>query len=287
MNRELKLFSGGANPALARAICSYLDLPLGAATVSSFSDGEIRVRVEENVRGADVFLVQSCCAPVNDSIMEMLIMIDALKRSSANRITAVIPYFGYARQDRKDQPRVPISAKLVADIITTAGADRVLTMDLHASQIQGFFNIPVDNLYALPVLMDYITKRKVSDLVVVSPDAGGVERARAFAKRLQGKSALLLDDMIDTAGTIVQGAQACLDKGAREVWAGCSHGVLSGPALERLQQSGLTEVLVTDSIPLRGKEQKCPKLKVLSVAPLFGEAIRRIHEDESVSSLFV
>ena len=313
MNREMKLFSGNANPALACAIGTYLDLPISAATVSSFSDGEIRVRVEENVRGADVFLIQSCCAPVNDSIMEMLILIDALKRSSANRITAVIPYFGYARQDRKDQPRVPISAKLVADLITTAGADRVLTMDLHASQIQGFFDIPVDNLYALPVLLDYITKRKIEDLVVVSPDAGGVERARAFAKRLQanlaiidkrregpnqaqvmniigdvqGKSALLLDDMIDTAGTIVQGAQACLDKGAREVWAGCSHGVLSGPALERLQQSGLTEVVVTDSIPLRGKELKCPKLKLLSVAPLFGEAIRRIHEDESVSSLFV
>lgn len=313
MNRELKLFSGSANPALAGAICSYLDLTIGSATVSSFSDGEIRIRVEENVRGADVFVVQSCCNPVNDSIMEMLIMIDALKRSSANRITAVIPYFGYARQDRKDQPRVPISAKLVADIITTAGADRVLTMDLHASQIQGFFNIPVDNLYALPVLMEYITKRKISDVVVVSPDAGGVERARAFAKRLQanlaiidkrregpnqaqvmniigdvqGKSALLLDDMIDTAGTIVQGAHACMEKGAREVWAGCSHGVLSGAALERLQQSCLGEVLVTDSIPLRGKEKQCPKLKVLSVAPLFGEAIRRIHEDESVSSLFV
>ncbi len=313
MNRELKLFSGSANPALARDVCAYLDLPMGSATVSSFSDGEIRIRIEENVRGADVFVVQSCCSPVNDSIMEMLIMIDALKRSSANRITAVIPYFGYARQDRKDQPRVPISAKLVADIITTAGADRVLTMDLHASQIQGFFNIPVDNLYALPVLLDYITKRKITDVVVVSPDAGGVERARAFAKRLQvnlaiidkrregpnqaqvmniigdvqGKSALLLDDMIDTAGTIVQGAQACMGKGAREVWAGCTHGVLSGPALERLQQSCLAEVLVTDSIPLRGKEQTCSKLKVLSVAPLFGEAIRRIHEDESVSSLFV
>lgn len=313
MNRELKLFSGSANPVLAQDMCKYLGIPLGCATVSSFSDGEIRIRIDENVRGADVFVSQSCCSPVNDSIMEMLIMIDALKRSSANRITAVIPYFGYARQDRKDQPRVPISAKLVADIITTAGADRVLTMDLHASQIQGFFNIPVDNLYALPVLMDYITKRRISDLVVVSPDAGGVERARAFAKRLQanlaiidkrregpnqaqvmniigdvqGKSALLLDDMIDTAGTIVQGAQACFEKGAREVWAGCTHGVLSGPALERLQQSCLVEVLITDSIPLRGKEQKCPKIKVLSVAPLLGEAIRRIHEDESVSSLFV
>ena len=313
MNRELKLFSGSANPVLAQDMCKYLGIPLGCATVSSFSDGEIRIRIDENVRGADVFVSQSCCSPVNDSIMEMLIMIDALKRSSANRITAVIPYFGYARQDRKDQPRVPISAKLVADLVTTAGADRVLTMDLHASQIQGFFNIPVDHLYALPVLMDYITKRKIDDLVVVSPDAGGVERARAFAKRLQanlaiidkrregpnqaqvmniigdvqGKSALLLDDMIDTAGTIVQGAQACFDKGAREVWAGCTHGVLSGPALERLQNSCLTQVVVTDSIPLRGKEMTCPKLHVLSVAPLLGEAIRRIHEDESVSSLFV
>ena len=313
MTRELKLFSGSANPALAHAICAYLGIRIGEATVSSFSDGEVRVRIEENVRGADVFVTQSCCAPVNDSIMELLIMIDALKRSSANRITAVIPYFGYGRQDRKDQPRVPISAKLVADIITTAGTDRVLTMDLHAGQIQGFFNIPVDHLYALPVLMDYITKRKIADLVIVSPDAGGVERARAFAKRLQanlaiidkrregpnqaqvmniigdvqGKSALLLDDMIDTAGTIVQGAQACYDKGAREVWAGCTHPVLSGPALERLCRSCLAEVIVTDTIPLRGKEEQCPKLQVLSVAPLLGEAIRRIHEDESVSSLFV
>jgi ribose-phosphate pyrophosphokinase len=313
MSRELKLFSGSANPVLAHAICGYLGIRLGEATVSSFIDGEVRVKIEENVRGSDVFVAQSCCAPVNDSIMELLIMIDALKRSSANRITAVIPYFGYGRQDRKDQPRVPISAKLVADLITTAGTDRVLTMDLHAGQIQGFFNIPVDHLYALPVMMDYITKRKLQDLVVVSPDAGGVERARAFAKRLQvnlaiidkrregpnqaqvmniigdvqGKSALLLDDMIDTGGTIVQGAQACFDKGAREVWAGCTHPVLSGPALERLQNSCLAQVVVTDTIPLRGKEAKCPKLSVLSVAPLLGEAIRRIHEDESVSSLFV
>jgi ribose-phosphate pyrophosphokinase len=244
--------------------------------------------------------------------MELLIIIDALKRSSAYRITAVIPYFGYARQDRKDQPRVPITAKLVADLITTAGADRVLTMDLHAGQIQGFFNVPVDHLYALPVLLDYITKKKVSDLVIVSPDAGGVERARAFAKRLQaslaiidkrregpnqtqimniigdikGKSALLLDDMIDTAGTIVQGARACADKGAREVWTACTHAVLSGPALERLQQSCLTQVVITNTIPLQDKQQGCPKIHQLSVAPLLGEAIRRIHADESVSSLF-
>jgi ribose-phosphate pyrophosphokinase len=312
MEKPLKLFSGNANPALTKEICAYLGINIGQATVSSFSDGEIRVRIEENVRGADVFVAQSCCEPINDSIMELLIMIDALKRSSAYRITAVIPYFGYARQDRKDQPRVPISAKLVADLITTAGADRVLTMDLHAGQIQGFFNIPVDHLYATPVLLDYISKVGGPDLVVVSPDAGGVERARAFAKRLQanlaiidkrregpnqtqimniigdvdGRNALLLDDMIDTAGTIVQGAQACANKGARRVWAGCTHPVLSGPALERIQSSCLTEVVVTNTIPLNGKEQGCPKLRVLSVAPLLGEAITRIHEEESVSSLF-
>ena len=312
MEKELKLFSGKANPALAKEICAYLGIHLGEATISSFSDGEARIRIEENVRGADVFVMQSTCPPVNDSIMELLIMIDALKRSSAYRITAVIPYFGYARQDRKDQPRVPISAKLIADLITTAGADRVLTMDLHAGQIQGFFNIPVDHLYATPVLLDYISKAWGKDLVVVSPDAGGVERARAFAKRLQanlaiidkrregpnqtqimniigdveGRSALLLDDMIDTAGTIVQGAQACANKGATRVWAGCTHPVLSGPALERIQASCLEEIVVTNTIPLNGKEQRCPKLRVLSVAPLLGEAITRIHEEESVSSLF-
>jgi len=315
MEKPLKLFSGNANPALAKEICGCLGIGMGVATATSFSDGEIRIKIDENVRGADVFVVQSCSTPVNTSIMELLIMIDALKRSSASRITAVIPYFGYARQDRKDQPRVPITAKLVADLVTTAGADRVLTMDLHAGQIQGFFNIPVDHLYALPVLLDYINKRfakELKDVVIVSPDAGGVERARAFAKRLQtnlaiidkrregpnnaqvmniigeveGKHAILLDDMIDTAGTIVQGAQACADKGAKSVWAGCVHPVLSGPALERLQGSCLTEVVVTNTIPLNGKDQQCPKLRVLSVAPLLGEAIKRIHEEESVSSLF-
>ena len=312
MNRELKIFSGNANLALAQEISAYLGQKLGEAAVSSFSDGEIRVMIDESVRGADVFVVQSCCQPVNDSLMELLIIIDALKRSSANRITAVIPYFGYARQDRKDQPRVPITAKLVADLITTAGADRVLTMDLHAGQIQGFFNVPVDHLYALPVLLDYITKKKINGLVVVSPDAGGVERARAFAKRLQanlaiidkrregpnqtqimniigdvqGKSVLLLDDMIDTAGTIVQGAQACADQGAREILTACTHAVLSGSALDRLQASCISQVVITNTIPLRGKERVCPKLLQLSVAPLLGEAIRRIHEDESVSSLF-
>ena len=312
MYKELKLFSGNAHPALAHEICGYLGIRLGEATVSTFSDGEVLVRIDENVRGADVFVVQSCCHPVNSSIMELLIMIDALRRSSAYRITAVIPYFGYARQDRKDQPRVPITAKLVADLITTAGTDRVLTMDLHAGQIQGFFNIPVDNLYATPVLLDYMTREGGGDLVVVSPDAGGVERARAFAKRLQvtlaiidkrregpnnaqvmniigdvkGRNTLLVDDMIDTAGTLVQAAQACAEQGAHRVWAGCTHPVLSGPSLERIQESCLTEVVVTNTIPLNGKDQRCPKLRVLSVAPLLGEAIMRIHEEESVSSLF-
>lgn len=312
MYKELKLFSGNAHPALAHEICGHLGIKLGEATVSTFSDGEVLVRIDENVRGADVFVVQSCCHPVNSSIMELLIMIDALRRSSAYRITAVIPYFGYARQDRKDQPRVPITAKLVADLITTAGTDRVLTMDLHAGQIQGFFNIPVDNLYATPVLLDYMTREGGGDLVVVSPDAGGVERARAFAKRLQvtlaiidkrregpnnaqvmniigdvkGRNALLVDDMIDTAGTLVQAAQACAEQGAHRVWAGCTHAVLSGPSLERIQESCLTEVVVTNTIPLNGKDQRCPKLRVLSVAPLLGEAIMRIHEEESVSSLF-
>ncbi|MEE8240527.1 MAG: ribose-phosphate pyrophosphokinase [Nitrospirales bacterium] len=313
MPKELKLFSGNANPPLAREISNYLGIRLGEATVSSFSDGEIRVKIDENVRGSDVFLVQSCCTPVNDSIMELLIMMDALKRSSATRVTAVLPYFGYARQDRKDEPRVPITAKLVADLITTAGADRVLTMDLHAGQIQGFFNIPVDNLYALPVLLDYMAKQSGTNLVVVSPDAGGVERARAFAKRLQanlaiidkrregpnnarvmniigdvsGRDALLVDDLIDTAGTVIQAAQACKDQGARRVWAGCTHPVLSGQAMERLTQSCLDEVVVTNTIPLQGKDQQYPKLRVLSVAPLLGEAISRIHEEESVSSLFL
>lgn len=310
---ELKVFAGNSNPALVKEICEYLKVEQGNALVSTFSDSEIRVQVNENVRGKDVFLFQSICDPVNKHLMELLLLLDALKRSSAYRITAVIPYYGYGRQDRKDQPRVPISAKLVADLIATAGADRVLTMDLHAGQIQGFFNVPVDHLYAAPVLLEYVEKRGGPDLVVVSPDAGGVERARAFAKRIpanlaiidkrregpneskvmhiigdvSGRDALLLDDMIDTAGTIAQGAQACADHGARRVWAACTHAVLSGPALERLTASKLEEVIVTNTIPLNGKERICPKLRVLSVAPLLGEAIKRIHEEESVSSLFV
>jgi ribose-phosphate pyrophosphokinase len=310
---ELKVFAGNSNPALVKEICDYLGIEQGNALVSMFSDSEIRVQINENVRGKDVFLFQSCCDPVNKHVMELLLMLDALKRSSAYRITAVIPYYGYGRQDRKDQPRVPISAKLVADLIATAGADRVLTMDLHAGQIQGFFNIPVDHLYAAPVLLEYVEKRGRQDLVVVSPDAGGVERARAFAKRLpanlaiidkrregpnesqvmhiigevSGRDALLLDDMIDTAGTITQGAEACMKYGARRVWTACTHAVLSGPALEKLKSSKLEEVVVTNTIPLNGKDRTCPKLKVLSVAPLLGEAIKRIHEEESVSSLFV
>lgn len=310
---ELKVFAGNSNPALVKEICDYLKVEQGNALVSTFSDSEIRVQVNENVRGKDVFLFQSICDPVNKHLMELLLLLDALKRSSAYRITAVIPYYGYGRQDRKDQPRVPISAKLVADLIATAGADRVLTMDLHAGQIQGFFNIPVDHLYAAPVLLEYVEKRGGKDLVVVSPDAGGVERARAFAKRIQanlaiidkrregpnesqimhiigdvsGRDALLLDDMIDTAGTIAQGAKACVDHGARRVWTACTHAVLSGPALERLNASKLEEVVVTNTIPLNGKERTCSKLRVLSVAPLLGEAIKRIHEEESVSSLFV
>lgn len=313
MLRDLKLITGNSNLALAREIAQYIGQDLSQATVTTFSDGEIRVRIDENVRGGDVFLIQSCCHPVNTSIMELLLLIDAVKRSSASRITAVIPYYGYGRQDRKDQPRVPISAKLIADLITVAGANRILTMDLHAGPIQGFFNIPVDHLYAMPVLLDYIKKQNVSDLVIVSPDAGGVERARAFAKRLnsslaiidkrrespnqaevmniigdvQDKHALLFDDMIDTAGTIVQTAQTCMDNGALSAWAGSTHAVLSGPALERLQSSCLREVMVTNTIPLNGKDQQCPKLKTLTVAPLLGEAILRIHREESVTSLFV
>ncbi|TAL10934.1 MAG: ribose-phosphate pyrophosphokinase [Nitrospirae bacterium] len=310
---ELKVFAGNSNPALVKEICDYLKVEQGNALVSTFSDSEIRVQVNENVRGKDVFLFQSICDPVNKHLMELLLLLDALKRSSAYRITAVIPYYGYGRQDRKDQPRVPISAKLVADLIATAGANRVLTMDLHAGQIQGFFNIPVDHLYSAPVLLEYVGKRGGKDLVVVSPDAGGAERARAFAKRIpanlaiidkrregpnesqvmhiigdvSGRDALLLDDMIDTAGTIAQGAQACVERGARRVWTACTHAVLSGPALERLNASKLEEVVVTNTIPLNGKERTCPKLRVLSVAPLLGEAIKRIHEEESVSSLFV
>ena len=314
MSKDLKIFSGNANIALAKGICDYLKIPLGDVTVSTFSDGEIMVQLNENVRGMDIFIVQPSSNPVNRNIMELLIMIDALKRASAYRITAVVPYFGYARQDRKVQSRAPITAKLIADIITAAGAQRVLTIDLHAGQIQGFFNIPVDHLYATPVILDYIKNLNLKDLVVVSPDAGGVERARAFAKRLkaslaivdkrrdgpnvsevmniigdvENKNALLLDDMIDTAGTITQAADAIKKKGAMKVIVGCTHGIFSGNAIKRINDSAIEEVILTDSVPLNDKYKECKKkMTVLSVAPLLGEAIKRIHTEESVSSLFV
>lgn len=314
MPQGLKLFTGTAHKALAGEVATYLDVQLGDATVTTFSDGEIFVRLNENVRGSDVFVLQPTCMPVNDHIMELLFIIDALKRASSGRITAVIPYFGYARQDRKVQPRVPISAKAVADLITAVGTNRVLTVDLHAGQIQGFFNIPVDNLYATPVLLDYIRKKyDVRNLVIVSPDAGGVERARAFAKKLncsmaiidkrrekvnecevmnvigdvENMDTLIIDDMVDTAGTITQAATALREKGAKKVSATCTHAVLSGPAIEKINNSMLEEIIVTNTIPLDSKQEQCKKLAVLSIAPLLGEAIKRINEESSISSLFV
>lgn len=313
MPNGVKLITGNANRPLAVKLSEHYGMPLTDTTVTTFSDGEIMVQINENVRGSDVFVIQPTCAPVNNSIIELLLLIDALKRASARRITAVIPYYGYARQDRKVQPRVPISSKLVADLITAAGANRIITIDLHAAQIQGFFNIPVDHLYAAPVLLEYIRKCRFENLVIVSPDAGGVERARAFAKRLDAslaivdkrreaanvskimnvigdvkyKDVVILDDMIDTAGTTTQAAQALMDNGAKRVFAACSHAVLSGPAIERINNSVLEEVITTDTIPMDSKVSICPKLKVLSVAQLLAEAIKRIHEETSVSSLFV
>ena len=313
---DVIIFAGNSNHALAQDICRYLGTSLANAAVGRFSDGEIQVEVIENVRGGDVFVIQSTCPPTNDHLMELLLILDALKRASAGRITAVVPYYGYARQDRKVSPRVPISAKLVADLITTAGAARVLTMDLHAGQIQGFFNIPVDNVYATPVLLRYIRETVVDDepVTVVSPDAGGVERARAFAKRLNanlaiidkrraaanevaemhiigevtGRVAVIIDDIVDTAGTIVAAADALREAGAQDVFACCTHPVLSGPAIARVSASKtLKKLIVTDTIPLRPEAQKAPNIAVLSVAHLIGEAIRRIHNEESISSLFV
>jgi ribose-phosphate pyrophosphokinase len=311
--RELKIFSGNANVGLAKDICAKMGIQLGNAVVGRFSDGEINVQIVDNVRGMDVFVVQPTASPVNRHLMELLIMIDALKRASATRITAVLPYYGYSRQDRKVQPRVPITSKLVADLITAAGASRVLTVDLHAGQIQGFFNIPVDNLFASPVLLDYIREKKFKNLTVVSPDAGGVERARAFAKRLdaalaiidkrrdkpnearvmhiigdvKGHDCLLLDDMVDTAGTLTEGASALRANGAGKICASCTHAVLSGPAITRINESVLDELITTNTIALDSKQQECKKLTVLSVAPLLAEAITRIHEETSLSSLFV
>ena len=311
-NKRVLVFSGRANQKLTEEICNYIDVPLGKTVIRDFSDKEIYVRIEENVRGGDVFVVQSTCFPGNTNLMELLIMIDALRRASAKRITAVIPYYGYARQDRKNEPRVPITSKLIADLVVTAGADRVLTVDLHAGQIQGFFNIPLDHLFAINVLIDYIKEQKLEDLIVISPDAGGVERARAYAKRLnsslaiidkrrdipneakamniigdvKGKIAFIVDDMIDTAGTLMEATDALLGAGAREVHACCSHPVLSGPAGERIASSPIKTVITTNTIPLNGELEKNPKIKVLSVASLLGEAILRIHQETSVSSLF-
>lgn len=311
---DLKIFAGNSNLPLAREICEYLKVPLGKATVETFSDGESKVEVKENVRGGDVFVIQSTSAPGNDNLMEMLLMLDAFKRASAKRITAVIPYFGYARQDRKVAPRVPISAKLVADLITTAGASRILTMDLHSGQIQGFFNIPVDNLYATPVLLEYLKKQmNRNEVTIVSPDAGGVERARDFATRLdaslaiidkrrsgpnvvaemniigevRGQTAVLLDDMVDTAGTLTTAAEALKREGAKRIFGCCTHPVLSGPAIPKIVDSPLEELIVTNSIPLRPEAERCKKITVLSVAPLIAEAIQRTHDEKSISSLFV
>ncbi len=310
---RLRIFSGSANPVLCEAICQYLGVPRGKAERGQFSDGETRFQILENVRGADVFVVQACSQPVDFHLMELLLMIDAFKRASAWRVTAVIPYYAYARQDRKDRPRVPISAKLVADLLETAGASRALTLDLHAPQIQGYFNVPVDHLFAAPVLVEYFQNNGIRKATVVSPDAGGVERARFFAKRMdaplaivdkrridvnvsevmhligdvKGRPALVIDDIIDTAGTLVKTAEALLKEGATEVYAGCTHAILSGPAVERICKSPIKEVIVTDSVPLTDEAKRVPKIKVLSVAQLLARGIRSIHEESSISELFI
>jgi len=312
MPKVLKVVSGNAHPTLAREICSHLGMPITGSEIRKFSDGEIFVEISENVRGADVFVVQPTSSPVNDHLMELVLMVDALRRASARRITAVVPYYGYARQDRKNAPRVPISAKVVAEMLMVVGVRRVLCMDLHAGQIQGFFNIPVDHLYAAPVILDYI-KGNFEDVIMVSPDAGGVERTRAFAKRMnsglaiidkrrdrpneceamhvigdvRGKTAILMDDMVDTAGTLCNGAATLIKNGAKEVHACCSHPVLSGPAVERIIQSEIKSLVVTNTIPLRPEAEACGKIKVLNVSSLLADAIKRIHNEDSVSSLFV
>ncbi len=309
--RLLKVFTGNANRPLAQDICRYLGTPLGKSTVGRFADGEINVQIDENVRGCDCYVIQSTCRPTNENMMELLIMMDALRRASAGRITAVIPYFGYARADRKTAPRVPISSKLMANLITVAGANRVITMDLHAAQIQGFFDIPVDHLFAAPVILQYIRKKKLSNVVVVSPDVGGVERARAFAKRLsaklaivdkrrprpneasvyniigdvKGRPAVILDDMVDTGGTLTKVAAKLRESGVTKVFAACVHGVLSGAARDLVEKSMLEELIMTDSIPVGHLESS--KIKVLSIAPLLGEAISRNHQGKSISALFV
>ena len=313
MLKSLSIFTANSNRPIAEEICKYVEIPLGRSEVTHFSDGEIYVEINENVRGVNCFVVQSTCTPVNQSLMELLIMIDALKRASAGSIVAVIPYFGYARQDRKTKPRTPITAKLVADLISSAGADRVVSMDLHAGQIQGFFNIPFDHLYGMPVFIDEFRQMALTDVVVVSPDAGGVERARAYSKRLgggmaiidkrrsapnvsevmnvvgdvKGKNAIIVDDIIDTAGTLCNAARAVMDSGAKSVMACASHGVFSGKAIERIQASPLTHVIATNTIPLDELGRSSSKIKVLSVARLLGEAVKRIHLGDSISSLFI
>ncbi len=313
MYSELKIFGGRAHPALTQEICEYLELDVGEVTLFDFSDGETFFQIEENVRGRDVFVVQPTCPPVNSNFVELLIMLDTFKRSSASRVTAVIPYYGYARQDKKDKPRVPITAKLVADLVSAAGADRILTMDVHAAQISGYFDIPVDHLFAAPVLLDEIRKLDLDDPMIVAPDAGGVARARAIAKRLDsdlaivdkrrvaanqaqvmnvigsvdGRNVVILDDIIDTGGTLVNTVESLKDQGATGVYAVGIHGVLSGPALDRINDSALDKVLVTNTTPQDEKCARCDKLVPLTVAPLLGEAIRRIHDNSSVSSLFV
>ena len=313
MRRELRIFTGSAHPALGEAIASCLGVPLGRAHLARFSDGEVWFQIHDNVRGADVFVVQPTCSPVNENLVELLLMLDAFKRSSASRLTAVLPYYGYARQDRKDKPRVPISAKLVADLLSTAGTDRVLTVDLHAAQIQGFFDVPVDHLFAAPVIIEHVQKLHLPKLTVISPDAGGVERARAYAKRLdaalaivdkrrdqpnvaevhnvigdvEGRTALIVDDIVDTAGTLTKVAEAIKAAGAREVLASCTHPVLSGHALERIEKSPLSTLIVTDSLPLTAEKRGCSKIVVLTIAELLARAIKNIHEETSVTSLFV
>lgn len=313
MDDKFKIFCGTANEPLTDEICSFLDLQRGRATVTRFSDGEAYIHIQENVRGADVFVVQPTCFPVDEHLMELLLLVDALKRASARRITTVIPYYGYARQDRKDKPRVPVSSKVIADLLTTAGAHRALVVDLHAPQIAGFFNIPVDHIFASPVLVDHFKKMQLPNLTVVSPDAGGVERARFFAKKIdaalaivdkrrtdmnvaevmhvigdvKGRTCLIIDDIIDTAGTLVKTAEALVNAGATKVFACASHPVLSGPAIERISKSKLEEVVVTNTIPLTAAAQAEPKIKVLSIAGLLGRTIQSIHEETSVSSLFV
>ncbi|HHO76999.1 MAG TPA: ribose-phosphate pyrophosphokinase [Deltaproteobacteria bacterium] len=313
MESNICVFTGNANRPLAESICSILGISIGSGDVKKFSDGETSVDVHQSIRGKDIFIVQSTCSPANEHLMELLIMLDAMKRASAKRITAVIPYFGYARQDRKASPRTPITAKLVANLLAVSGADRVLTMDLHAGQIQGFFDIPVDNLYSKPVVLNYVKERFLNNLCIVSPDAGGVERARAYAKPLKadlaiidkkreranesdvmhiigdvtGKSCLIVDDMVDTAGTLTNGAVALREAGARKIAACCTHAVLSGPAISRIDKSPLDEIVVTDTIPLKGDATMCKKITVLSVAPLLAEAIKRIYEEASVSELFL